>query len=371
MKQTGEILKKAREEKGISISEVGLALKLSTKVLKAIEEGDEKNLPAKTFVRGFIKSYATYLRLDIDQVLEFFYQDYGSTKPRPYLKSTTSDDIADKSAIDDLKKPGSDRLTSKGMSDSKTNSAKNNQESVSTYNPLAPKKDTKTLALVIFSIFLVGLILFTKKMIDKYSKEAEIPKIIAVETPPETAGPHSEISKSDSPADPNNKQVGQISHDTTTKAQQSPVATVPSKQEIISEAPPLKQTPTSTSAAPSMTTTATASPIVQKKADSISPPPASMASTATATAASTTAVSEDKNKAIELIVEALDSVEVEYSTPTSKPQKIKLLPDQVHTFKSRNGLKIHLSNGGAVNIIKNGKDVGIPGDLGKPVNLVY
>ncbi len=367
MKQTGEILKKAREDKGLSISEVGLALKLSSKVLKAIEEGDEKNLPAKTFVRGFIKSYATYLRLDIDQVLEFFYKEYGSTKPRPYLRSTIGEDVIDKGAVGELKNPGSDKLNSKDIGDSKTNSAKNNQKSINTYNPLAPKKDTKTLALVIFSIFLVGLILFTKKMVDKYSKEAEIPKIAVTEDSPTTFGPNPEIAKADPPVDLN-KQVDPASHETISKVQHSPTLT--NKQTIASETLQLKQTQTSTNAIPSVNATAPALPIVAKKTEPIAPP-ASVAPAVPTSVASTTATLEDKAKAVELIVEALDSVEIEYSTPTGKPQKINLSPDQVHTFKSRNGLKIHLSNGGAVNIIKNGKDVGIPGDLGKPVNLVY
>ncbi len=54
MKKTGEILEKAREEKGLSLHEIGLSLKISSKVLKAIEEGDEAHLPAKTFLRGFL-----------------------------------------------------------------------------------------------------------------------------------------------------------------------------------------------------------------------------------------------------------------------------------------------------------------------------
>ncbi len=74
---------------------------------------------------------------------------------------------------------------------------------------------------------------------------------------------------------------------------------------------------------------------------------------------------------MELIVEALDAVEIEYSAPNGKVQKIRLSPEQVHTFKSRSGLSIQFSNGGAVNLILNGKDLGIPGDLGKSIKLSY
>jgi cytoskeleton protein RodZ len=80
---------------------------------------------------------------------------------------------------------------------------------------------------------------------------------------------------------------------------------------------------------------------------------------------------EEKPKPVELIVEAMDSVEIEYSAANGKSQKIRLSADQVHTFKSRSGLKVTISNGGAVNLILNGRDLGIPGDLGKSIKLSY
>jgi cytoskeleton protein RodZ len=77
------------------------------------------------------------------------------------------------------------------------------------------------------------------------------------------------------------------------------------------------------------------------------------------------------NKPVEVIVEALDAVEVEITTKDGKSEKISLTAEQIHTFKSKNGLKLNISNGGAVNVIVNGKDLGIPGNLGKPVKLNY
>ena len=88
MKKTGEMLKKAREEKGLAINEIGLSLKISSKILKAIEEGDAAHLPAKTFLRGFVQSYATYLRMDVDAVMSSFYEEVGSTRPKPLMRTT-------------------------------------------------------------------------------------------------------------------------------------------------------------------------------------------------------------------------------------------------------------------------------------------
>ncbi len=41
--------------------------------------------------------------------------------------------------------------------------------------PFCENKTTKTILVTVIGIILVGLIVFTKKMIDKYSKEAEVP----------------------------------------------------------------------------------------------------------------------------------------------------------------------------------------------------
>ena len=82
MKITGQILKENRERKSISISEVAIATKINVKTLQAMEDGDVENLPPKTFLRGFVRSYAGYLGLDIDPIMNTFQDEMGSTKPK-------------------------------------------------------------------------------------------------------------------------------------------------------------------------------------------------------------------------------------------------------------------------------------------------
>lgn len=77
MSKLGSFLKKERERQGISIQEIGLSLKISTRVLTAIEEGDKANLPARTFLRGFVRSYALHLHLDPQQTLHLFNEEFG------------------------------------------------------------------------------------------------------------------------------------------------------------------------------------------------------------------------------------------------------------------------------------------------------
>jgi cytoskeleton protein RodZ len=65
----GALLSAAREALGLSIDTVAQQLKLAPRQVRALEEGDYTHLPGRTFVRGFIRSYARLVRLDPEQVL--------------------------------------------------------------------------------------------------------------------------------------------------------------------------------------------------------------------------------------------------------------------------------------------------------------
>lgn len=344
MKKTGEILREAREAKGLSLNEASLTLKIASKVLKAIEEGDEKNLPAKTFLRGFVKSYASYLQLDSEKVLNSFYEEYGTTKPQPYIRPASEPLKETSTERESTETPAAESVvTPIRQSEPSTALAK-----AEPYNPLNEKKNTKTIAIFLVGAVLVGLIIFTKKMIDKYSKEAEVPPPAQVEQSIEGATP-----VAPAPIEPINPQA---SPEPSPLTKLSTAVATPTPSPISS---PAAATATA-SPAPSVTPSPANKPVVAGTPDATPTP-----------SPSPTVKPEEKNKPVELIVEALDAVEIEYSAPNGKPQKIKLSAEQVHTFKSRSGLHINFSNGGAVNLILNGKEIGIPGDLGKPIKLSY
>ena len=65
----GEILKKAREARGESLSNVAQVLKLSAQQLRALESGKLDALPGLTFARGFLRNYARYLNVDPEPLL--------------------------------------------------------------------------------------------------------------------------------------------------------------------------------------------------------------------------------------------------------------------------------------------------------------
>ena len=56
MKKVGELLKAARINKKLTLDDVSIDTKIQKKYLKAIEESEYGQLPAVTFVKGFIRS---------------------------------------------------------------------------------------------------------------------------------------------------------------------------------------------------------------------------------------------------------------------------------------------------------------------------
>ncbi len=64
------------------------------------------------------------------------------------------------------------------------------------------------------------------------------------------------------------------------------------------------------------------------------------------------------------MIEALGPVQVEW-TVNGRTQRITMSPDEVRTLRANSPIKVVLSDGGAVNLSRDGKDLGVPGSLGK------
>lgn len=94
----GEKLRQAREEQGISISEVAENTRISPHYIRSIENDDYKPLPGGIFNKGFIKSYARFIGVDENEAL----QDYAGLvnaqteepidSPRPYRPEVLTDE---------------------------------------------------------------------------------------------------------------------------------------------------------------------------------------------------------------------------------------------------------------------------------------
>jgi len=69
MSDVGSQLRKAREERGLSLEQVQKATRIKRVFLEAIEADEFEALPGPVQARGFVRSYASHLGLDPDTLL--------------------------------------------------------------------------------------------------------------------------------------------------------------------------------------------------------------------------------------------------------------------------------------------------------------
>ena len=79
----GEQLKQARETKKLTIKQVVQAIQVRSYYLQAMETDDFTALPSHAQARGFLRSYAEYLKLDADQLVEQLRTDTTPDAPHP------------------------------------------------------------------------------------------------------------------------------------------------------------------------------------------------------------------------------------------------------------------------------------------------
>lgn len=86
MQKAGERLKTVRQEKGYSIEEVSKKTKISTSILRALEEGRLDNINP-VYLRGFLKLYCRFLGID----WESFIKEYSlSASPKVAIPKPVS-----------------------------------------------------------------------------------------------------------------------------------------------------------------------------------------------------------------------------------------------------------------------------------------
>lgn len=85
MKTVGEILKKARIEKHITLEEAEKNLKIRKKFLQALEENNWNKLPSLPYIKGFLKNYSRLLGLNSEQILAIFRREYPFNKQKNEL----------------------------------------------------------------------------------------------------------------------------------------------------------------------------------------------------------------------------------------------------------------------------------------------
>jgi transcriptional regulator with XRE-family HTH domain len=82
MASIGQELKRERELRGISLKEIADSTKINIRFLRALEEDRIDLLPEQFFTRGIIRTYAKYLGLDEQSVLNTYLEGLHSKESR-------------------------------------------------------------------------------------------------------------------------------------------------------------------------------------------------------------------------------------------------------------------------------------------------
>ncbi len=317
MKKTGTILKEAREKKGISIYEVSTATKINPKNIMAMEEGAIERLPPKTFLRGFVASYATYLQIDTTEILKVFFEEMGSTRPELAIRDQSTGDLQKTEDVRD--NSGTDKSAVAALTDNKK---------------IGYFKIYGIVAIIIL-IIVIGLI---KRKMDSYESESitqtnSVPQIAMSENSINS----SQISGATSAPNP----AGTPTPAPVSTPTPAPVSTpIPKPSPTLTPAPNINAIKNVVDDKLKANISSTPSP-------AISPSPA-------------------PGRTQEVVIEALNDVEVIIQIDNEPSKKITLHHDEVQSIKARRKVNMKFSDGGAVNLTVNGKDRGVPGDLGKP-----
>lgn len=73
----GQVLEKTRRSLGRSLPEAEADTRIRARLLQALERGEYEALPSPAYVKGYVISYAKFLGLDAEPLLELYEQETG------------------------------------------------------------------------------------------------------------------------------------------------------------------------------------------------------------------------------------------------------------------------------------------------------
>ena len=324
-KNPGEPLKIQREKLGLSLNDIALSTKISARVLKALEEGDRSELPPRSFTRGFIRSYANYLKIDPQPIMDAYDDDPGSIAPEP------------------LPDPAEENKKIETLNDS------------STANKIFVAGGL---------LVLVFLIIGVKQLMDRYAQERAVETVYSEEIHPldlpeetQTEAAQEQATNAETAPDPKPKP-----EESPAPQAQAPTPTPAEPQaEERQQAPAVTQAPT-----PAPPAAPTPPPVP-------APEPQQTAQTEETTEQeeTTAAAQTPTPRTQEVIIEAMDRVNISFRLDGGSSQRLSLNPESFHVLRAAREITLDINDGGRVNIIHNGTDVGNPGALGRSVRVTY
>lgn len=83
MDDLGQVLRQARESKGISLEVAEEETKIRRKYLEALETGQYTDLPGEVYLKGFLRTYGNYLELDGASLVDQYKEQSGGRRNAP------------------------------------------------------------------------------------------------------------------------------------------------------------------------------------------------------------------------------------------------------------------------------------------------
>lgn len=80
----GKSLQEKRKERNISLKEAENATSIRMNYLLAIEEGEPQKLISPIYAQGFIRQYATYLGIEVDEIIRRNPDLFRPSKPQEF-----------------------------------------------------------------------------------------------------------------------------------------------------------------------------------------------------------------------------------------------------------------------------------------------
>ncbi|MEZ4269401.1 MAG: helix-turn-helix domain-containing protein [Myxococcota bacterium] len=80
MNELGQVLKAAREARGMTVDQVAQITKVSGQILHGIEDGERLGLPEPVYLRGFVRAYAIAVGIDPHEVLRLVRNEIDSDR---------------------------------------------------------------------------------------------------------------------------------------------------------------------------------------------------------------------------------------------------------------------------------------------------
>src|ERR1041384_7815024 len=80
MSTVAEQLRQAREARNLTVQQLAEITKIRSDHIRALEEGNFDVFSAPVYIKGFVRSYATLLKLDVPEVMSTLEAELGQTQ---------------------------------------------------------------------------------------------------------------------------------------------------------------------------------------------------------------------------------------------------------------------------------------------------